>query len=765
MSTTTKAGRYEIVGELGRGAMGVVYKAVDPVIGRTVAVKAIRLSEEGTGLSHSELLSRFQTEARAAGLLTHPNIVVVYDAGEEDGLYYITMELVEGKSLQTLLDAHQSFPLPRVLRLMEQACSALQFAHERNVVHRDIKPANLMLTPDDTVKVTDFGTAKILQFGTVQQTAHVMGTPSYMSPEQVKGRAVDGRSDIFSLGVMLYEMVTGEKPFPGQNITTVIYKIVNEEPVPPRSIDASIHPGVSAVVMKALAKEPEQRYQTCREMLEELRNYRAITVVNPQATAMFGRTGAPSSTLPLNAALSGRGAVAEDPATAATLHSLSSRASVPTQTPVVRRTGTIAPVIGPPKNKNSVLASILLGLLLVGVIAYGAYKLRPVWQDAQQLRQEQNKSEAQEALKPPSEPPRKPDEQAAVPPSGEAEAAPEVNQPEAPVAKPERKRPETAVTKAERRRGELALSTRAAEYKGRIEEAISERGFAGRAKVQGSGSTLTLAGKLKPSEHGALLSFLRGAPAEIHIVDHIEYDDTPTPAAGSSPEGSHPVPKAGLGAIHVVTDVIGATASLHSSSGRVVERCQTPCSFNNLVPEQYGLEVSKDGYQPLQTALTIKPGEVKDQKVSLESIAKGLYVATDPAGADVFINGAKQSGQTPVTVPLAPGSYNLVLRLQGYEPYSGGVQVKDNLQTRLNIQLTERNANHVAWAQVESEPRGAEILLDGQPTGHVTPARVQVPSGMHRLTLKLGGYQQVRRTFQVSDGGSVFISEPLKTAP
>ena len=141
--------------------------------------------------------------------------MVVFDAGEEDGLYYITMELVEGKSVQALLDAGHAFPLPRVLRIMEQTCSALQFAHERNVVHRDIKPANIMLTGDDTVKVTDFGTAKILQFGTVQQTAHVMGTPSYMSPEQVKGRAVDGRSDIFSLGVMLYEMITGEKPFPG----------------------------------------------------------------------------------------------------------------------------------------------------------------------------------------------------------------------------------------------------------------------------------------------------------------------------------------------------------------------------------------------------------------------------------------------------------------------------------------------------------------------------------------------------------------------
>src|ERR1700758_1258005 len=298
METLVKAGRYEILGELGRGAMGVVYRATDPVIGRTVAVKTIRLSEEGTGLSRPELLSRFQTEARAAGLLTHPNIVVIYDAGEEDGLYYITMELVEVKSVQALLDGGHAFPLPRVLRIMEQACSALQFAHERNVVHRDIKPANLMLTGDDTVKVTDFGTAKILQFGTVQQTAHVMGTPSYMSPEQVKGRAVDGRSDIFSLGVMLYEMVTGEKPFPGQNITTVIYKIVNEVPVPPRQIDPSIHPGISTVVMKALAKEPEQRYQTCRQMLEDLQNYRALGPggAHPNSTVVM-TGGSPAATL------------------------------------------------------------------------------------------------------------------------------------------------------------------------------------------------------------------------------------------------------------------------------------------------------------------------------------------------------------------------------------------------------------------------------------------------------------------------------------
>ena len=292
--TLHKAGRYELLEELGRGAMGVVYKAYDPVIGRAVAVKTLRLSEQGTGMTRADLIARFQTEARAAGLLAHSNIVVVYDVGEDEGLFYIIMELVEGRSLQALLDARQSFPLPRVLRLMEQACSALEYAHQRNVVHRDIKPANLMLMPDDTVKITDFGTAKILQFGTVQ-TAHVIGTPSYMSPEQVKGKPVDGRSDIFSLGVILYELVTGEKPFPGQNITTVIYKIINEDPIPPRELDSSVHPGLSYVITRALAKDPEARYANCREFMEALRNYRErsdtaeATSAMPQPSAAMAR--------------------------------------------------------------------------------------------------------------------------------------------------------------------------------------------------------------------------------------------------------------------------------------------------------------------------------------------------------------------------------------------------------------------------------------------------------------------------------------------
>ena len=768
MTTLAKAGRYEIVGELGRGAMGVVYKATDPVIGRTVAVKTIKLSAEGTGLTRPELLARFQTEARAAGLLTHPNIVVVFDAGEEDGLYYIIMELVEGRSLQALLDDGHTFPLPRVLRIMEQACSALQFAHERNVVHRDIKPANLMLTGDDTVKVTDFGTAKILQFGTVQQTAHVMGTPSYMSPEQVKGRAVDGRSDIFSLGVMLYEMVTGEKPFPGQNITTVIYKIVNEEPVPPKQVDPAIHPGISAVVMRALVKDPDTRYQSCREMLEDLRNYRSLAASgNTQSTMAMGSDV--NATVAMNPA--GLGGVHSDD-TAAVARSLSARAANPGQTPILRRTGTLPPV-PEPKPKKNVFATVFVALLLLGVIGYCANKLRPIYEDVrQQRRASSSRSEA--ASSPVTEPVAAQNDAAG---NAGTEASTENSDPAASDANPkDAVAPATPpvlevksahVEKPPAKKPESVLSTKAAEYKGRIEEAISEQGLGSRAKVQGVGNTLTLSGKLRPAEHGTLLKFLRDAPASVHLIDHIEYDDAPESAeanAGASANsgaGGHPVPRPGFGAIHVVTDVISATAMLHDPSGRVVSQCLTPCSFNDLTPDRYSLEVRKSGYQPVQTALQVKQGSVADQKLSLESLSKGLYITSDPPGADVFINGAKQSGQTPVTLPLAAGQYNLVLRLQGYDPYVGSVQVKENIQTQLNTKLNERSHIHIAWAQVNSDPAGAEIFVDGNSTGNFTPARVELPAGTHTVTLKLSGYRLAKRPVSATEGGTVSITETL----
>jgi serine/threonine-protein kinase len=749
----TKAGRYEIAGELGRGAMGVVYKAVDPVIGRSVAVKTIRLSEEGTGLTRPELIARFQTEARAAGLLTHPNIVVVYDAGEEDGLYYITMELVEGKSLQALLDSGQAFPLPRVLRIMEQACAALQFAHERNVVHRDIKPANLMLTADDTVKVTDFGTAKILQFGTVQQTAHVMGTPSYMSPEQIKGRAVDGRSDIFALGVVLYEMITGEKPFPGESITTVIYKIVNETPIPPRQIDPSIHPGISAAVMKALAKEPEHRYQSCREMLEDLRNYRAFAADGPQQTMALNPQHAPAATV----ALGGRSNREADALAAATVRSLNARTPSPLQTPAVRRTGPVTPV-QVPKKKSRFLTAVL-ALVLVGVIVYGYRKVRPVFDSVRQQRAQEIGSTPLRTGAPstvdaaaPSVPPAPVKSSEARASSNSATAAPAAS--DAPASSvPVAARVKPAASAA------VQLTPAAAEYKGRIEEAIANRGLRGRLRVAGQSNTLTLAGKLRPEEHAGLLRFLRGAPAGVQIVDDTKYDDTPVAAGAGGNDSAHPVPYAGLAAVHVMTDVLGATAALRGPGGRLLNQCATPCSFNNLEPSQYRLEVKKDGYSPVETAVGVRAGQVSDQKLTLEPLSKGLFISSDPSGADVFVNGDK-SGQTPVTLPLAAGTYNVVLRLAGYDAHAESVQVKSNIQTTLEVKLSPRSS-HVAWAQISSVPPGAEIEIDGVQTGRQTPSRVQVLAGLHSVALRLPGYRFYSTKVEVSEGGTVLIDGRL----
>jgi serine/threonine protein kinase len=505
VSTLTKAGRYELREELGRGAMGVVYRAHDPVIGRDVAIKTMHLSETGTGMSREELVSRFQTEARAAGLLTHPNIVVAYDAGEEEGIFYITMELVEGRSLQTLLDAGQLFPLPRVMRLMEQVCAALDFAHQRNVIHRDIKPANLMLTAGDTVKITDFGTAKILQFGTAQ-TAHVMGTPSYMSPEQVKGKPVDGRSDIFSVGVILYELMTGEKPFPGQNITTVIYKIINEEPIPPRSLDSSIHPGLSTVITRALAKDPSLRFQNCHELLDALKNYHDL--VSPDATVKM-------SPVATYAVAGGARAITQPPQPL----SMASNA----HTNAVE--GPIRPITWVTEEEQKAAkkrGSFVLSVILLGIIGFAGYRIWPPLLDIwQRMHQPAVTSAIPSAASPvaPAEnngtPDTKPDTSSpSAPPASKTAPAAEENlapqqtfAPKAPSKTPE---PSAAAPAAHSLKSRLGLE-------------LAGVSLLDKVKMQVTGNTLTISGQLTPREHSELLNHLHKVPAGVRIIDDIGY--------------------------------------------------------------------------------------------------------------------------------------------------------------------------------------------------------------------------------------------------
>src|SRR3954464_8817527 len=305
MNTPTKIGRYEIQGELGRGAMGVVYKALDPNIGRVVALKTMRIDVHGT--DEEQILRRFKHEAKLAGVLNHPNVVTIYDAGEDQGIFYIAMEFVEGVTLQTLLHQQRVIPAQLMLEVTRQICPAMDYAHKRGVIHRDIKPANIMLTSSGGAKVMDFGIAKAE--GGMTNAGQVLGTPAYMSPEQVRGKMLDGRSDLFSYGVCLYEMVTGEKPFTGQNVTTIIYKIMNEQPVPPRELDITIHPGLSEVITRALSKDPKDRFQSGKELVRELDGYKDFGS-NAEKTQVMSSMAAETAAMP---ATPGEDAAAKQP--------------------------------------------------------------------------------------------------------------------------------------------------------------------------------------------------------------------------------------------------------------------------------------------------------------------------------------------------------------------------------------------------------------------------------------------------------------------
>ncbi|PYQ01858.1 MAG: hypothetical protein DMF82_18030, partial [Acidobacteria bacterium] len=264
-------GRYQVLTSIGYGAMGAVYKAFDPLIKRTLAIKTIRLDIPRGSPQYRSFIDRFYHEARISGTLSHPNIVTLFDIGEENGLPYLAMEFVEGQTISSILERGERFPPEKVIALVSQIASAVDYAHSKGVIHRDIKPSNLILYEGERVKVTDFGIAKLVD-AEMTQSGTLLGTPSYMSPEQAMGDKLDGRSDIFSLGVCAFEMLSGEQPFPGTNVTSILYKLVHVDPIEPANLEMNglVPQKWHEVFSRVLAKKPDDRYQTASDFVQDL---------------------------------------------------------------------------------------------------------------------------------------------------------------------------------------------------------------------------------------------------------------------------------------------------------------------------------------------------------------------------------------------------------------------------------------------------------------------------------------------------------------
>ena len=668
--TLQKIGRYNIIAELGKGAMGVVYKATDPNIGRTVAVKTTRIDTQG--IASDDLLRRFQNEARSAGTLSHPNIVTIYDAGEENGVFYIAMEYLEGETLDALLLRHRSLPVETAIEIVRPVCAALDYAHSHGVIHRDIKPANIMLSTGGAVKVMDFGIAKA--GGSMTATGTVLGTPNYMSPEQVKGKHIDGRSDLFSVGVLLYELLTGEKPFDGQNITTIIYKIVSEEPIPPRELDVTIHPGLSAVVTKALAKAPDGRYQTGADLVEDLEKYKSL---EPEALRI--RT-APVTASPVSST--------DETVMTASLPAL--KAGAPAATAATRAPVSSAPAAEPPKaprpaapaRKQPPLRTdrlVLIGAILVLLVTVGL-----VWRVYNRRRQERLQQEAAAALQnaPPAQEPSAP-----APPAPPTDSTTAATQPETPSAEtapaPEagqprsaRPKPKAAVPAQPAPAPPTPAPTEAATT-GTVHVTSTPAGAA--VAIDGAGSFVTpFDSPLKPGTHAFTISKLGYAPVQRKL----------DVAAGKT--ASLDVLLVASGAVlEVKSDPAGAAILV---DGKPTNKF-TPASLA-VAQGEHTIRLRMEGFKDENTTVQMNEGQTFSLSPKLTPAKASklkrffggggsspedmgtLEVTTHPDGAHITLNNAAIAQTTPAKVASKPGKYDLAIILPGYKTVHRTIEVE-----------------------------------------------------------------------------------------
>jgi len=658
-------GRYKVVQGIGFGAMGAVYKAFDPLIKRTLAIKTIRLDIPRQSPQYKSFIARFHHEAQVSGTLSHPNIVTLFDIGEESGIPYLAMEFVEGETIASILERGTRFAPEKVVVLISQIASALDYAHSKGVIHRDVKPANLMLFEGDRVKVTDFGIAKLMD-AEMTQAGVLLGTPSYMSPEQAMGDKLDGRSDIFSLGVCAFEMLSGEQPFPGSNVTAILYKLVHVDPIEPANLEMNglVPAKWHEVFGKVLAKKPEARYQTAGAFVQDLEYCLGswFGAVDAQAAVADAATADPDRTVALRPSPGSR----ERPRPAS------------------------APVPEADSPATVILKAPAQGA--VGKVARKAAPLPPTPAED---------SPVTVVLKASSAPQRP---SAAPPPADEEDSAtvvlsglPEIDDPSTVVLKrdasPDETRPMPGLTASERASGSegsaptvsvpatligvaptrtIARPSRAGAVEPRAQ---GKRGLSPIVLLGAAGGLFLVA--------AAVVGFLllrRGGGRE---------EPTPSPTALAAvtppPASVEPAP-APVGVIRVETQPPGAAVTVNGETRGV-----SPLEVSDLAFGAYEVKLDLRGYEGRAQSVSVTEEAPRAEvRVALTRAApaEGLAdILSTPSGAAVSVDGAGL-GVTPLTdLKLKPGPRRVEMTREGYEPWSATLNVQPGKRTRLDAPL------------------------------------------------------------------------------
>jgi serine/threonine-protein kinase len=574
-----RIGRYRIVGELGRGAMGVVYHAVDPTIGRPVAIKTIRIRDIDNDAERERLRERLFREARSAGVLSHPNIVTIYDMDEADGLAYIAMAYVNGPALERILGSDQPLSGANMLRILRQTALALDYAHGKGIIHRDIKPANIMTDEDGAVKVTDFGIAKITSGAHSTGTRGIAGTPNYMSPEQVQGLEVDGRSDQFSLAVIAYEILTGERPFTGEHLSTVIFKIVGEEPQPAHRINGTLTQQIDDVLRKGVAKKPEERYLNCSAFVG------ALEMACAESRGW--------QTLPAGAAAAMPTVAIEPPPPTAVVTE-------------IKEPGFARPL---PADLRAPRRAWKLGTALIGItavlVAAGFFAWRSGEFPMNSGARAPAPSTLAEKTKAEEPPPQSVPETAAISPN-----TPDGSDP---------------------------------------------------AAVDSTTTTPNAADASAPADDSGT-----SAPAPVTPANQVLAKPSPV-AAPPVPDGDAGIretvriPPAAPQDVWVTSNPPGAKAVM---DGEVSRGCATPCMLQ-ATSGVHHLTVAQNGFQTEYREIHVGDAASEIPTITLRQPTGTLMLMTNPAGANIWINGKMLEQTTPAQLSLSPGNYTVTVAKDG----------------------------------------------------------------------------------------------------